>query len=285
MQNISIVTLKAFGDFVIACSAIKRFRSPIFQKQLGIIAGSHLKNIAVALGTTQNVQFLGGYVYPKIPPAFNFKESGILESVKDLFFIRSQIARVNANTFLVFDQAGPREIFIAFGKKSVYLPKDVPNIYLAYDKLFTSIGIPFECLPESPKKKVRKVLIIPGARMQFRNIPKDVISRVSTVLKDRDIEFRVISIAGEELDLPPNSNVTVLPRDFAALISSIKSADLILSADSLSAHLSFYFDVPVFVFTPIPDWTMRWLPVSAYSSKAIASFSDEKAFENWLDAR
>ncbi len=125
-------------------------------------------------------------------------------------------------------------------------------------------------------------MIIPGARVQFKNIPISVISRALKILENREIDCSVITFVGENLDVPLDSNIVVLPRDFGSLISSIKSADLVLSADSLPAHLSFYLNIPVFVFTPIPAWTIKWLPLSAYRSKAFADFSDETAFRNWL---
>jgi ADP-heptose:LPS heptosyltransferase len=277
-----IVSLKALGDFVIAANVISRLNQN--KNSIGIIAGSHLKDIAVALGVTENVQFIGRYSYPKIPPTFNFKKSRILESFADIVYLRNQIGQIAGHTQLVFDQPGIRELFIGFGRNSLYLPRDTPNIYLAYEKLFTDIGVSFYQPPKTPKRQIKKVVIIPGARVQFRNIPRSVISRVLKILKNREIDFSVITFAGEDLDVPLYSNMVVLPRDFGSLISSIKSADLVLSADSLPAHLSFYLDIPVFVFTPIPAWTIKWLPLSAYRSKAFADFSDETAFGNWLGA-
>lgn len=284
MPNCSVVTVKAFGDFVIACSAIKRFQPQNGENQLGIIAGSHLKNIAIELGVTQNVQFIGEYSYPNIPPAFNFKKAGFLKALNDLIYLRNQIGRISAHKRVVFDKSGLRERYIGFGRDSIYLPMDIQNIYLAYHDLFDGMGIPFASLPKPAKREVKKVLIIPGARMRFRNLPKDLIEEILITLNHRNIESTVITLVGEGCDLPTKANIKTIPRDFGALITLIKSADLVVSADSLSAHLSYYFDIPVFVFTPIPKWTVKWLPVSAYRSQGIATFSDKTMFKKWLDS-
>ena len=67
---------------------------------------------------------------------------------------------------------------------------------------------------------------------------------------------------------------------FDSLVKSIKEFDLIVSADSLPAHIAEYFGINVFVFSPVDNH--YWLPKSAFLNGAYAKFDEVIKFKKWL---
>lgn len=68
-MNPAIITLKSFGDFVIACSASKRVQSSKCMNAPTVVAGEHVRNLASALGVDRAIQFIGDDSWSDFPAA------------------------------------------------------------------------------------------------------------------------------------------------------------------------------------------------------------------------
>lgn len=279
-----IVTLKAFGDFLIACNAARSLMEHMPSESVSIIAGSHVRPLAEALNIpSDRILYISDAVSSDVPAIFDARKHGAFAALKSLINIRRQINCLQPDIELVFDYLGWRERLIGSGKELHGLPVFAENIYVAYDLFFESIGSASKSEELLPVINISRAIIIPGARMDFRIIPHAVILDIYRQLECHGIEVKVILLEGEEIDVPKDLIVEVVPRNFSSLVSSIRDSNFVVSADSLPAHLSAFLGVPVFVFTPIPDWTSYWLPKSAFLNKGMATFAELEPFRCWLE--
>jgi hypothetical protein len=277
--KINLINFKAFGDFVIASSAIRRINLDDVELPK-IIAGEHVRSLASALKLENLVHFIGDKNWKDVPAAFDVRKRGAYAGLKSIFEIRRLLRGTPAETHLVFDRLGWRERFIGYGFQLHELSEGDGNIYIAYDNLLQSLGFEIEAKFHSAGR-IDRAIIIPGARMSHRIIPAQVISTYVRELARRNIQTEVVVLEGEAIDIPNDANLRRVPRKFGMLIEEISNSDLVISADSLPSHLSEYLHVPIFVSTPAPK--TYWLPRSSYITKGWASFSDIHPFQIWLE--
>jgi len=279
-MHVSLVNLKAFGDFVIACGAIKRINSGEELILPKIIAGEHVRSLASALQLDESVHFIGDENWKDVPAVFDVRKRGVYAAFKSIFEIRRLLKDLPVEEHLMFDKLGWRERFIGHGFRLHELSESDGNIYIAYDNFFKNLG--FSVDVEFPYGgSIKTVTIIPGARMTHRVIPAKVISAYVCDLKRRNIKTEIVVLEGEKIDLPIDINLRIIPRDFGVLIDAIRNSDLVISADSLPSHLSEFLRIPVFVSTPAPK--PYWLPKSSYTNNGWATFSNIRPFHNWLE--
>jgi hypothetical protein len=277
-----LVTLKAFGDFVIAANVASRFFCG--NQGLEIVAGNYTRDLAEAMGVDHITNFIGGEGMHDVPSIYNIRKDGLVNAGRSLVHFRKEIGQLPVGAPLIFDRLGWRERIIGSGYPLREIPRSVKNIYLGYSEILMSLG--FEENKAFVRKDVsfiRRVLIIPGARSVQRIIPSDVLINISERLLVKGVECKIILFEGEYDHIANRTCVEKIPRNFISLVDKIKSADLIVSADSLPAHLGEFCNIPVFVFTPIPDWTIYWLPKSAYQTNAMSTFKSSDIFFAWLD--
>lgn len=281
-MNQTIVTMKAFGDFVIACSAARRAQSAPGMDGLTVVAGEHVRSLASALGLDRAVRFIGDDSWTDVPAAFDVRKCGVLSALKSLRDLRHRLDALPAGMELVFDHVGWRESFIGGGRSLRSLPVGSGNIYIAYDRLFESLGYKISAAQPERTHSVRDAIIIPGARMEYKKIPSRVIEEIATELEHRGVKTRVITLAGESIELPVGVHARRLPRSFDQLAAAVRASDLVVSADSLPSHLSEFLGTPIFVSTPVPN--PYWLPRSAYLTNGWATFADLQPLRTWLDS-
>ncbi len=281
-----LLTFKAFGDFLIAISATRFLNTNDSNEPISVIAAPHVRPLAEAIRISETrVKYISDNVSEDVPAIFNIKESGLINSLKSLQNIRRAVNNLPTEAEFIFDNYGVRERIIAGDRKVYCLPKSADNIYLAYENLFLNMGYTLNFGSSHLKVNIRRALIVPGARMNFRIIPSHILSSIYNELTARGIEVEVLILAGEDIEVPHNLKVKVIARSFLNLVNLIKNYNLVVSADSLPSHLSAYLDVPIFVFSPIPKWTKYWLPKTAYLTDGMATFSNIEPFRTWLDKK
>jgi ADP-heptose:LPS heptosyltransferase len=278
-MKINLVNFKAFGDFVIASSAIRSINLDDVELPK-IIAGEHVRSLASALKLEKLVYFVGDKNWRDVPAAFDVRKRGAYAGLKSIFEIRRLLKTTPAGSQLIFDRLGWRERFIGYGFQLHELSENDGNIYIAYDNLLQSLGFEVDAEFHSAGR-INRAIIIPGARMSHRIIPAQVISTYVYELARRNIQTEVVVLEGEAIDIPSDVNLRIIPRKFGMLIEEISNSDLVISADSLPSHLSEYLHVPIFVSTPAPK--TYWLPRSSYKTTGWATFSDIQSFKIWLE--
>jgi len=279
-MNLTIVNFKSFGDFVIACNAVGNLQITHDRCRPGIIAGEHVRSLALALGVNSGILYIGDNGSADVPSAFDIRKRGLLPGLRSLGKLRRSLNAIpNIEPF--FDSLGWRELFLGGGRLLYTLPTACPNIYLAYDQFFKSLGYSTLNSKTQIRQKFKRAIIIPGSRVPSKIIPASVISSYIAELRYHGIEVAIGVLDDELIDLPKGVEILKIPRNFDSLLSVIGMADLVISADSLSSHVSEFYNIPVFVSTPKSN--PFWLPRSAYLSKGWAIFGSEQYFKDWLE--
>jgi ADP-heptose:LPS heptosyltransferase len=281
MSPVYVSCFKAFGDFVIALSAVKAILPQATSLRPTILAGNHLSELASALDAKSPVAFLGDEAWTDVPAAFDVGKRGRLAALLSLLEIRHQLKPLGTDCVLMFDRVGWRERFIGGQRLLIALPKDCGNIYSAYFRAFSDLKFPMTEANIEFDRKIHHAVIVPGSRIPNKSLPAHVVSIIYEELRRRRIEVKVVSLVGDAADLPAGVKSVALPRRFDALIATLKNSQMVVSADSLSAHLGEYLGLPTFVSTPSPN--AYWLPQMAYRRDGWATFGDLAPFRRWLD--
>ncbi len=279
-----LVSLRAFGDFVIATRMARAVRKlPPDVAALTVFTGDHVRSLARVLGIEDQVQFIP--TGTEVPAAFDVRLRGVGKAAVSLLKLRSQMAALPANSELIFHTYGMRERFIGWQYVRHGLVPGL-NVYLAFEQTLQALGFGLDRMDRSKPAhgaKLQRARIFPAARMVERCIPGDVMMRVCNQLREHGIDCEVVSLAGESGSVPPQLPVKKIERSFVALSEEIKTCDLVITADSLPGHLADYLDVPAYVLSPIRK--EYWLPRSCFTQNAWSLFDDEHAFAKWIASR
>lgn len=280
----SIITLKAFGDFVIACNSVQAVQISSGSSNIHrpvVVAGEYVRQLAAALGVESDVEFIGDKRWVNVPAAFDVRKRGVLPALQSLMELRSILGKIPQNRDFVFDNGGVREFFLCPHRKLNSLPRESGNVYLAYRQFFASNGFTLSSHETRRGYCPQNAVIIPAARQQPRIIPASIIAQADALLKERGCHVTVLTLEGENIEIPESVHHIRLPRSFHNLIAVIRESDLVVTADSLPSHLGEYFKIPQFIFAPTPKDYM--LPQSAYESKGWTTFDKPQRFSHWLD--
>jgi hypothetical protein len=269
---ISLVSLKSFGDFIIARWALQRLDTAA--SDVSIVIGDHLIDLDAALGP-----YLATYCIRHceagVPAMYDIKKLGAWRGIRSAVHLRHLFSELNlpSNSMLIFDKTGLRERFVASAYPNRELPK-AQNIYLAYKQLFgLEGGISSPPTPVGQSVLSKSVGIFPGSRVSAKNLPESVIKNLVHACVSLGVRPTVFILDGEGTNLPLSlKSATILPRRFDAVASAVRSVDAVISADSMPAHMAEYFGNPVFVVSPKPN--QYWLPLSCIASNHWALFDD-----------
>ena len=277
----TIVTLKGFGDFLIAFSAVLRAHASHPAADLQLLAGEYMRPLGLVLGVPEaQVQYIGGGSLQDVPAAFDVRRRGPWAAWRSLVALRWAVHVAQpSNRQLVFDRLGLREQFISGGRLRSALPPEAPNIYLAYDAYFMAYADP------TPRRQVgstaRSALIVAGSRVPRKVVPCNVIAQVHQQLANRGIAAEVLLLEGEQLEVPRFVPLVRVPRQFSALMARLRETDIVVSADSLPAHIGEHLGKPTFVISPAPN--PYWLPRVAFGQGGHGVFDDLGNLNRWLE--
>jgi ADP-heptose:LPS heptosyltransferase len=277
----TIVTLKAFGDFLIAYSAFLRAKACHMTADIQLLAGDHVRPLALALGVPEaQVHYIGSSSLKDVPAAFDARRRGLWAASRSLMALRQAVHNAQpAHRQLLFDRLGLREQFIGGGRLRQALPQQAPNIYLAYDAHFLTEAA------AAPRFELggaaRRALIVAASRVPHKVLPREVIARVHQQLVDRGVAAQVLLLEGEEVEVPRSVGLVRVPRQFSALIASLRETDIVVSADSLPAHIGEHLGKPTFVISPTPN--PYWLPRAAFLQGGHGLFGNLGNLDTWLE--
>jgi len=280
MTSIYVSALKSFGDFTIALRSLERIAESSDVSTPVLLAGQHLHSLAAALEAERRVRFIGDSSWADVPAAFNVGKRGKVAAIRSLFELRGELKALDKGSSVVFDRIGLRERFIAHGHRQISLPSECDNIYEAYSTLFAQLGYQVTPATAPHANVVRKAVLVPGSRIPRKALPVGVVTSIHSQLSARGIEVTAVKLEGESVDVPADVPAITLPRSFAALVSVVRTSDMVISADSLSAHLGEYYHLPTFVVTPVPN--RYWLPPVALGNHAWATFDNLSPLAEWL---
>ena len=269
--SLALVSLKSFGDFIIARWALRQVDTTA--SAVTLLMGEHLAELDAVLGSAPSARSIR-HGEDGVPALFDVKKTGLRRGLVSALRLRNLLRslRMPLGTTLVFDRIGARERFIAASAPIRALPSS-ENVYLAYGALF---GIPANTFVSSPLRlppATPSIGIFPDSRIAAKTLPAHVVSSLVDICREHGRKVDVFRLEGEGHDLRADATpVTLVPRRFSAMAQAVRSVDVVISADSMPAHMAEYFDRPVFVLSPVAN--PYWLPLSCFVSKRWSLFDD-----------
>jgi hypothetical protein len=263
-----VVSVKAFGDLVIAVNCCERAQQYL-GVQIILLIGQHLLPLYKALKTSLPYRVVH-HADAGMPALFDIRKAGFSAAAKSARALRRSIAHVDLppKAMLLFDRRQLREAYITQDWLYEIIPA-ADNIYLAYDKWFETK----DTAPTLANPQTESLRIFPGSRMSAKNLPLSLVLEISEFARSRELSVELMLLDGERPDLESSGlDHTIIPRDFGAMIDAVRGAGSVVSADSMPAHIAEVAGRSAFVFSPVPN--RYWLPRTTYLQGWDALFED-----------
>lgn len=278
MKTICLLQLKAFGDFVIATAAAERVM--VHERaRIQMMIGRHLRPLCAAIAPQFHTVELENSE-TGVPSLFDVRRHGIPAALRSAWNVRRSVATapVPHDALILMDHVGPRERFVIGSRTNVSFPAEAANIYAGYEMLLRNAGLTLALGQNKEARAPQRVGIFPGSRIAAKNLPPDLVARIMAEGPASGVETQLFLLDGERPDLEAGDLPhTIVQRSFTALCNAIAGVDLVISADSLPAHLAERAEKDVFVFTPRPN--PFWMPPSVIRHDRWSLFDDPAALQ------
>ena len=260
-QSHRIFLLRAYGDATIALHFLAN--SPE-KNNYEVIASSHLKPLINALGKYIDLSSL----------KIEFVEFDITKSQLNLFTNRHLIStntlhQVNKlKQFLKNNPNNEGVDYVEQEKKSTLLNLFTGHSFKAIvnRQVYSDMGNFFKSATKIPKptSSIKKVLIVPDARISARRIPENVIEYIKTQLTGTNKSLQVAYFNKNiEQKLHTESQYELVSyANFEELMALINHADFIFGSDSLPIHLCNAIQKPHYILYPNKGSTAFFTPFS-----------------------
>lgn len=276
------VSVKGLGDLLIALTCLARVQ-PTARAHMRVLLGEHLLPLWGVLAPPFAMTPLP---HPDRGAAalFQVKARSLADVARSACGLRRSIARAHAGGTLLFDEWDVRHRFLSLGiGYARALPRE-NNLYRSWNRFLAEQGWAI-AEPQVTPVNGRLLHIFPGAREPERRFAPTLLHDLVARANRAGLEPHIFTVADEMPHLAAQGlPLTQMPRDFAATVEAVSMADRIISADSMTAHLSEYQQKPVFVLAPVAKY--YWLPLSAALAGRHALFagqSDDTALSAFLE--
>lgn len=274
MTQVCLLQVKSFGDLVIAVSAVERVAAPD-RSRVSVAIGRHLASLWEALAPAVGAIDLDTRE-SGVPALFDVRKHGVRAALRSAFDLRRAIARVPipSETLMLLDRVNLRERFILSHRHTAAIPEGAGNIYAGYAQLLSEAGLRLESPRSAPALPPPTTAgIFPGSRLAEKNLPADLVAGIMDELKARNIVPRLFLLDGERPDLEASDlPYERVPRQFTAMLEAVAASPVVISADSLPAHLAERRGAKTFVFTPRQN--DFWMPPSVLRHARWSLFDD-----------
>ena len=260
----AIVFLRSFGDFTIAISVLRKSSS---HADYVFYASAHLeplyKDLKASLSDLDlNIQFIDVGIKKKIFGYFTNKYSIELHSFRELMKLRRWLKGLGVEGFrglgrsgirLFFEQRRKQWMIAPFiGSSFPYIHKKSRNIY---DSYLAHFGVAPEMLAfHESSTAIHTILVLPESRKKSKSFQPTFTHALASSLIKQGLD--VTTAFFKNIQTVPEGKLAT-HDSFADLIGLIQAADLVITADSLPAHLSQLLQRPHFVVyegNPNPEW-------------------------------
>jgi hypothetical protein len=277
----ALVFLRSFGDFTIAISVLRK--SSILEGYV-FYASKHLEPLYIDLKNSLpdidlNIHFIDLEIKKKVFGFFTNKHSIELHSFRELMNLR-RWERGMSNGDVYFEQRRKQWMIAPYmGKTFPYIHKKSRNIYQSY---FQHFGVEQGLLSihNPARSELKKILVLPESRKPSKSFKPLFIHQLTKSLLGHG--FEVTTGFFKKLTFQTEGKVAVHVA-FADLIHLIKEADLVVTADSLPAHLAQLLGKPHFVYyeaKPNQEWTTPFCNLN----KAFGEMGDLSSLQTYLNA-
>ena len=289
----ALVFLRSFGDFTIAISVLRK--SSILEGYV-FYASKHLEPLYIDLKNSLpdidlNIHFIDLEIKKKVFGFFTNKHSIELHSFRELMNLRRWVrdeglgveefrGLEGGRTQLFFEQRRKQWMIAPYmGKTFPYIHKKSRNIYQSYFQHF-AVEQSLLSIHNPARSELKKILVLPESRKPSKSFKPLFIHQLTKSLLGQG--FEVTTAFFKKLPFQTEGKVAVHVA-FADLIHLINESDLVVTADSLPAHLAQLLGKPHFVYyeaKPNQEWTTPFCNLN----KAFGEMGDLSSLQTYLNA-
>ena len=273
-----IFILRAFGDFVIFLNSILR---SLNKQQYKIIVSAHLQPLYDVLKKDINTQglhieFVNFQIDKGQLRLFTNKHFVSSKTIKEVNSIQSYIKQNPNHTGIDYIEQNKRVGLLNLLTQHKFQPIVFDKeVYFSYDQFFENETFDQQVSSNKSsnqstyhKNEPGDIIIFPDSRLAKKDIPAIVLEDITTQFQANNIRFKIASFekpliesnnssSERKLEGEYNQNVNdndiesehnVSYHNFETLIQIIKSAHVVIGADSLPVHLAAILQIPHYIF-------------------------------------
>ena len=264
-----IFIFRAFGDFVIFLNSILRSSK---KEQYKIIVSAHLQPLLDALKKDINTQglhieFVNFQIDKGQLRLFTNKHFITPNTIKEVNSIKSYIKQNPNNTGIDYIEQNKRVGLLNLLTQHKFQPIVFDKeVYVSYDQFFDheivehndNGNIALTQTINNSNDSVNHngdIVIFPDSRLAKKDIPSNVLKDITTHFQNKNISYKIASFEKQQITAYNSSSETkhevefkVSYHNFETLIQIIKSAHVVIGADSLPVHLAAILQIPHYIF-------------------------------------
>lgn len=265
-----VLLARAFGDFMVALSTASASKNITDFK---LVASEHHRPLYEAIpaqykNPALTIEFTNWGINSSMLGVFTNKRLLLPNSIKELRNFKNWLSQQAPNNEYIVEQDLRKNIIqVVTAKKFKHIASG-ENIYQQYQSFFQSPPVEINYDP----KKINRVLILPSARLSFRDIPPSLVNEIRVKHEQNKQEVQIAYYKNPPLNLLESPKLE-LYQNFAKLIELIVNADFIYTPDSLPAHLAYFFGKPHAILHPAKISPAFFTPF-ALANKTHYSFAE-----------
>lgn len=243
----TVFLLRSYGDFVIALAS---FEKGAGDNAIAIRASRHFYPLYQAL---QQAQLIGAYpditfidlgIRRQILGAFTNKYLFHPHSFRELQHLKNHLRQYPVAGKAYLEQKLRKQWISRFtGQQFQHIHDGRENIYAAYSR-FTGLA-PVQPMKSIAADTITRVLITPGSRKSGKALPKVLVNALRSDWEKQGIQ---VTVAGLPAEMSAYDGKLDAYSSFVELLSFLKEADMVLSADSLPVHLAALMGKPHHIY-------------------------------------
>lgn len=252
--------IRAYGDFVIAIRAIVQAGYP---NDIQLVVSNHLAPLYSAINawvdtTKIQIEFVDFGIENSQLNLFTNRHFFQQTTLKQISKIRQYLKQhSSAITEDLIEQSFKKQLFEIATRHQYKAIVGKKGVYASYAQFFNFQ----EQMNGFANPPFGKILILPDARIQKRNLPQDIVQSIIHQANEKNITVQIayfkrisqVNALGKPTTVQFKTDLAFTQGvydNFKELIQLIQSADFIIGADSLPIHLSQFLHKPHFILYP-----------------------------------
>lgn len=269
-----LVTIQGHGDALISFMIAKNIKN----EKLVIICNYQSESLLKYYISDEKI------ISDDFSSLYNIRKDGIFKAIKSFSVLIKYLNKIDKNDKIYFEKNDIRfKLIKLFVHARLFAPDDKKTgIYEKRQLLFgTVLPVTYFINHEHLKLDNKKIIIFPGSRIKAKVITSNSIQQLLEVLRMHNTKVELYYYLCE--DIPSIFIKQTYTKKFDSIegmIKAIESADIIISADSLPLHVTYFLNKPIIPFYN-DKINYDWLPIGV-SEFLILNRDNENIFSESL---
>ncbi len=249
-----LVTIQGHGDALISYMIAKNIKD----EELVIICNNQSLSLLKYYISNETI------ISDDFSSLYNIRKEGIFKAIKSWLILMKYLRKINKYDKVYFEKNDIRfKLTKYFVHYNSFAPDHNNNCIYKKRQMLFGTDLPFKYLINQEELQLdnKKIIIFPGSRIKSKEISTHSIQQLFNILKMYKTNIELYYFIHDDIpSIYKKQNYTKKFNTIVNMIKAIESADIIISADSLPLHVTYFLNKPV-----IPFYNNRinteWLPI------------------------